>query len=268
MDIITLTTDFGANSGYPAAMKGEILKINPDVNIIDISHSIKPQNITHGAYVLYSIIDNFSTAIHVGVVDPGVGGSREALIFNCEGGILIGPDNGLLVPAAKQLKIGSVIKITNDEYFLKNVTPTFHGRDIFAPVAAHISKGIPIEEMGENIENYLELDIFELKESDELITGRVLNIDSFGNIITNIPKKMLYEHFELGTELKLTFESESGHFDDEPLKIPLKKTYDDSSPGELIALISSSGFLELAINQGNAYEKLKIQISDEISLQK
>jgi S-adenosylmethionine hydrolase len=263
MTIITLTTDFNITSEYVAAIKGVILNINPNTKIVDITHAIQPQNILQGAFVLYSIVKYFPKAIHVGVIDPGVGTNRAGLIFKCQSGLLIGPDNGLLVPAAERLKIDIVYKITNNKFCLDDISSTFHGRDIFAPVAAHLSKNLKIEKVGGRIKHFKKLDLFGIKNTKDSLIGKVLNIDNFGNIVTNLPKDTIVKHFELGDQLTIsTVTSQKG------FKVPFKNTYDSVPKGTLLALISSSGFLELAGNQYNANEKLNLQIGDKITLQK
>jgi len=262
MDIITLTTDFGLTE-YPAAMKGVILSINQKARIIDITHSILSQNILQGAFILYSVVDNFPEAIHIGVVDPGVGTSRAGLIFKCKKGVLIGPDNGLLVPAAERLGMKVVIKITNFDYCLKEISDTFHGRDIFAPIAAHISKGISIEKLGDTVTKYVHLNLFDIQDNNEQITGKVLNIDNFGNIITNIPKQIIEKYFKIDDILHIT--QSSGQ---PPWKLPFKNTYGAMAKGKIMAIISSSGLLEIAGNHCSVNEKLNLNISDEIIIQK
>jgi S-adenosylmethionine hydrolase len=261
MDIITLTTDFGLTDGYPAAMKGVILKINPKVKIIDISHTILPQNIEHGAFILSSVVDYYPrTTIHVGVVDPGVGTNRECLIFKCDGGLLLGPDNGLMVPAAEKLKIQSAHKLVNFEFCLDNISSTFHGRDIFAPVAAQISKGTPVDVLGEEIDEYVKLNLYDVTERSDRLVGRVLNIDNFGNIITNFPREVIEKRFNINEAILVT----SGSIDHQEKKILFKDTYEDVPKGELLAIISSSDFLEIAGNQCFANEIFNFNISDEI----
>ncbi len=269
MVIITLTTDFGLTDGYDAAMKGIILSINPDVNIIDITHSIQPQNIHQGAFVLYTVTTNFPSTpkpIHVGVIDPGVGTLRDGLIFKCRNGVLVGPDNGLLAPAAEHLKIEDVFKINNFEYCLTDISSTFHGRDIFAPIAAHISKGIPIEKLGQKVDKFVKLDLFDVSESDNGLSGIILNIDRFGNIITNISKDLVERYFTLDEQIVVSFCS--GRSEECSSKIPLKVTYAGVPKGALLATISSSGFLEVAGNQCNAGKELDAKVSDKITIKK
>jgi S-adenosylmethionine hydrolase len=273
MKIITLTTDFGDIDGYPATMKGVIFRINPHVRIFDISHSILPQNIIQGAYVLSTVVDYYPLSIHLGVVDPGVGTEREGLIFNCKNGVLVGPDNGLLVPAAKNLEIIDVYKISNEDFWLSDVSSTFHGRDIFAPVAAHISKGIIPEELGEKTDQFVDLDIFNVSEKPNIISGMVVNIDRFGNIITNINKEIVNRNYRIGDEVtisvkhKIESQTQTENNDQEKIhQILFKTTYNDVPKNSLVAIISSGGFLEIAGNQCKANEVLNLQISDIIEL--
>jgi len=263
MGVITLTTDFCSGSEYPAAMKGVLLKINPEIRIIDITHSIKAHNVPQGAYILYSVVPYFENAIHLGVVDPGVGTARAGLIFQCHSGVFVGPDNGLLYPAAERLGIISVYKITNQEYYLKEVSFTFHGRDIFAPIAAHLSKGKSPDEVGEPVDEFEKLDLFDFKETKDTIQGRVLNIDTFGNIIMNVPKDVLGKILikNDGKNIKVDCNGQTW-------SLPFKETYGSVSPGKLLSLISSSGFLELAGNQCNASEILNIKINDDVTIKK
>ena len=263
MHVITLTTDFGSDAEYSAAMKGVLLNINPEIKIIDITHSIKPQNVRQGAYILYSVVPYFKNAIHISVVDPGVGTARTGIIFKCHSGVLVGPDNGLLYPAAERLGIVSVYKITNQGFYLKNVSSTFHGRDIFAPIAAHLSTGTSPDELSEPIDEYVKLNLFDIKETDEMIHGKVLNIDSFGNIITNIPKNIIARILNEEAEQPI----EINH-DGQTWSLPFKSIYGSVSTGELLAIMSSSGFLEIAGNQCNASEKLNVKINDDIIFKK
>ena len=265
MEIITLTTDFGLSSGYPAAMKGVIYNINPNIKLVDITHSLQPQNILQGAFMLYSVVEYFHATLHVAVVDPGVGSPRSGLVMQCGDSILVGPDNGLLVPAAERLGIKKIFKITNTEYCLGDISSTFHGRDIFAPIAAHISTGLAPEDVGEVVKSYVDLDLFDVEESQNTITGIVLNIDNFGNIITNIRSELMDKYFPVGEPLLISHGSDKNK---QSWKIPYQKTYENVSKGGYLAIISSSGLLELAVNQGSAHEKFGLTFSDQIRIQK
>ena len=259
---ITLTTDFGW-SEYVAAMKGVILSINPDARIIDITHSIKPQNILEGAYVLYSVAPYFSNAVHVGVVDPGVGSERAGLLIQYEEGLLIGPDNGLLIPCAKKLGMKKVFRLTNKTYFSDSVSDTFHGRDIFAPVAAHISKGVDAHEIGEVIDEFVDLKLEYHVEKDNVMEGKIIFVDSFGNLITSLPKEIIEKHLEFGDDLEIDLR---GKVEGIKKKVRFLRSYAFRDEGELIATISSSGFFEISQNQGNAQKFFNVEVGSEVKL--
>jgi S-adenosylmethionine hydrolase len=189
--IITLTTDFGLKDPWAAEMKGVILSINPSARIVDVTHLVSPQNIVEGAFVLSRSFPFFPAGtIHVAVVDPGVGTARAPILVETEDFYLVGPDNGiftLTLDALEEEKIKRVIKLTREEFFLKEVSATFHGRDIFAPVAAHLSLGADPESFGEPLgAPPRRLKISRPEKSENTLTGEVIYIDNFGNLITNI----------------------------------------------------------------------------------
>jgi len=246
--IITLTTDFGPGH-YVAAMKGVILEINPDARIVDVDHGVDAQDVRQGAYVMYVAAPWFPFAIHVGVVDPGVGTERRAIAIVCEGAMFVGPDNGLLIPAAKRFGIREVRHITNREYTLKRASYVFHGRDIFAPVAAHLSKGAKVRELGPAIEDYVKLDFGTPQEDEAGIRGEVLTVDRFGNIITNISRGLISERWRFNQD----FDVSIAGFD---VRLRLLRTYGEARDGDILATISSSGFLEIAKRNGNAANTL------------
>jgi S-adenosylmethionine hydrolase len=260
--IITLTTDFGL-SEYTAAMKGVILAINPDAKIVDISHSITPQNILEGAYVLYSTVLYFPSAIHVGVVDPGVGTERKCLIVECEDCIFVGPDNGLFVPCARKMGLKKVYKIINSHYLLESVSDTFHGRDIFAPVAAHISMGTDIEDIGEQIDEYVDLNLEYHVEHEKMLEGRVIYVDRFGNIITSLAREIIMDNFSFGETMEIEFISKNESI---KMNVKLLQSYGFGEKKDLLATISSSGFLEIATNQGSASNLLGVGPDAEIRI--
>lgn len=240
---ITLLSDFG--DVYPASMKGVILRIHPDAKLVDISHSIKRHDIRAGAFILMNSARYFpSGTVHIAVVDPEVGTKRRAIAIMAkspEGDIhyFIGPDNGLLIPAAKSIGEFEVFEITNDALFMKKVSSTFHGRDIFAPVGAHISKGMDIADVGNRIFDFVGLDFGEGKKNNNSIEGEIIFIDPFGNIVTNISPG--------------TFDFKCGDIlDIQGIKIPFLNSYGSCNEGDFLALIGSHGYLEIAINQGNA----------------
>jgi len=253
--VITLLSDFG--DVYPASMKGVILYIDPDVNIVDITHSIPRHDIPAGAFILMTCARYFpSGTVHIAVVDPGVGTKRREIAIKAvsqDGEIhyFIGPDNGLLIPAAKSIGTIEVYEISNTNLFQKNISCTFHGRDIFAPVGAHISKGSRIEDVGGHIFDFKELDFGNGKKVNGSIHGKVIYIDSFGNIITNISAES--GDFRPGDEAwigkrKVIFGSSYGFFKE----------------GDPLILIGSHGFLEIAVNMGDAAKMFGKKQGDEI----
>src|ERR1041384_3193112 len=195
--IITLLTDFGYADYFVAAVKGVILDINPEVQLVDVTHDIEPQDIESGAFTLLATVPSFPVGtIHVAVVDPGVGSSRRAILVSVGGQFLIGPDNGLFSyvceAAEGRGKAISVIELSNTAFFRESVSGTFHGRDVFAPVAAAVSKGTRIEELGQPVGDMVRLRPLAPNVSEDgTIRGRILHIDRFGNCITNITRSEL-----------------------------------------------------------------------------
>jgi S-adenosylmethionine hydrolase len=261
-DLITLTTDFGL-SEYVAALKGVILSINPGARIIDISHDIRPQNMVGGAYVLYCTVPYFPDVVHVGVVDPGVGTERAGLVISCEKGVLVGPDNGLLLPAARALGLKKVYNITNGQYFQKEISNTFHGRDIFAPVAAHISMGVELDDIGEEVDEYVDLSLKYHVESEGIVKGKIIHVDTFGNLITSITKETINKHHDFGDTLSIEYQ---GKIEKIKKTLPFLPSYGHAEKGELLATISSSGFFEIACNQCSAAKVLNFDSGDIIRL--
>jgi len=190
--IISLLTDFGLKDPYAAEMKAVILSLCPNARIVDITHLVEKFNVRMGAFTLASAAPYFPKGtIHVAVVDPSVGTKRRALLVETDEAFCIGPDNGVLMLAAKKHKIKHVYSITNKRYMLPEVSSTFHGRDIFAPAAAHLAKGSRPDDFGPEIKDYLVPEFAEPQVSLNELTGEVLYIDDFGNIITNISKNHL-----------------------------------------------------------------------------
>ncbi|MEM3726858.1 MAG: SAM-dependent chlorinase/fluorinase, partial [Candidatus Bathyarchaeia archaeon] len=186
MSIIALLTDFGLKDHYVSQIKGVILSINENVKIIDITHEIEKYNVLAGAFILYLASKFFPKGtIYVAVIDPEVGSERKPLLVDAKGDFFIGPDNGLLMLAAKEKGITAVYQLSNIKYFREEISSTFHGRDIFAPVAAYLSLGIPPKEFGKQITNYRVPSFIEAKVEKNKILCEVIYVDSFGNIITN-----------------------------------------------------------------------------------
>lgn len=258
MNLITLTTDFGPGE-YVATMKGVIHSIAEDARILDISHTVQPQDIEQGAYVLYSSLQYFKEGIHIGVVDPRVGTERKGIIVECENHFLVGPDNGLLIPAARKLGMKRIFEIKNPKYMLESISSTFHGRDVFAPVAAHLCLGVEPEKIGEVLEEWVDMNFGIYSARGKELRGRILHVDSFGNLITNIPEKMLLKKygFEQMMEIRTAGKRVSA---------PFLATYSEVGEKEILATVSSSGFLEIAANQGSAASKLGTKRGNEIQL--
>ena len=190
--IITLTTDFGAQSPYVAAMKGSILSIDADAQIVDVTHSIPPQDIRAGAIVVEQLVKTFPEgSIHVAVVDPGVGTEREIVCLECEGRLFIAPDNGLLTRLAHRSPNSKIVAVREQRFWLPEVSSTFHGRDIMAPVAAHLGQGIDPSELGPVLDSMVELEWEEAQKVPGKISGKVEAVDSFGNLVTNISRDQL-----------------------------------------------------------------------------
>jgi S-adenosylmethionine hydrolase len=258
-NLITLTTDFGATE-YAAVLKGVIFGINPDVRIIDINHNIRAQDVIQGAYVLYSALPYFPSAVHVGVVDPGVGTTREGLVIQCERGVLVGPDNGLLIPSARKLGLNKVYKITNKNYLLDSISHTFHGRDVFAPVAAHLSLGVKTEDIGEDFKDYVDLELEQWEEKEGELRGKFLTFDGFGNIISSIPKEVVLKHLKFNDEIEIHIVGKNKNI---IKNVPFLPSYGHQEAGQFLATISSSNFFEIAVNSGSVKKELDIDgISD------
>ncbi len=253
MAIITMTTDFGTL--YPASMKGVVMGINPKATIVDISHSIPPANIRAGAFALYSVIGYFpSGSIHVAVIDPGVGTERKALVVRAGEQYLVGPDNGLLIPAAKGLGDFQVYEVITEK-ICSSSSFTFHGRDIFAPVAAHISAGMDLGDIARPLHEYVDLDFSGYEIQDDLIRTKVIYVDDFGNIVTNIPHEQIVKSLSWGAILSI-----SG------IKMPFMRTYGEVAKGRLLSLVGSHGFFEIAVNQGNASKTLRLNSGKDVHI--
>jgi hypothetical protein len=237
--IVTLLTDFGVGSHYVAAMKGVILSINRQATIVDLTHDILPQDIRQGAWVWAEVAQRFPTGtIHVAVVDPGVGTARRILYALVAGQHFVAPDNGLLSRLALRTPASKMIALENPRFWLPSVSSTFHGRDIMAPVAAHLSLGLDPDELGRPSGQCVQLDWPEVHVLPGKIQGSVSSIDSFGNLITDITSEMLRDAPNgEGTRVVCDEHETSGIF----------RTYADQPPMTLLALIGSSGYLELAI---------------------
>ena len=248
--LYTLTTDFGPGE-YVGAMKGALLSVDPDAMIIDLDHAVRPQDVHHGAYVMLTAVPHFPFAVHVGVVDPGVGTSRRAVVVVAEGALLVGPDNGLLIPVARRLGLKEVRAVTNRKLMAKEVSATFHGRDVFAPVAAHLLTGTKVKDVGPVIRDFVDLDFGTPKNVPDGLEGLVLTTDRFGNIITNLPRGVVEKAWKVGGPIRIAV----GGYE---ASLPLVATYGEVPAGEFLATFSSGGFLEIARREGNAAFQLHV----------
>ncbi|NPA75938.1 MAG: SAM-dependent chlorinase/fluorinase [Euryarchaeota archaeon] len=242
--MITLTTDFGYSDHYVGAMKGVILSIDPNVRIVDITHGVRRHDIRHAAYVLRSVVDYFPEhTVHLFVVDPGVGTSRNGIVARLERGYFVGPDNGILTLISERVK--RVWRIN-----IKPQSATFHGRDVFAPAAARVHSG-DFSEL-EDIGYFEKFDMINPELQDKTLVGEILHIDHFGNVITNIPASMVPSF------------SQAEVFG---VSVPYVETYANVPQGEAALLINSENYLELSINQGSAAKKFGVQVGDKIKIQ-
>ncbi len=254
--VISLLTDFGGRDGYVGIMKGVILAINPLVALVDLSHEIDPGDIDSAAFVLARSYRYFPPGtIHVVVVDPGVGSGRRILAVESKNYYFIAPDNGVLKWIFANDPGAHVISVTRKEYFLANVSNTFHGRDIFAPVAAHLAQGVPLANFGDPIDDYDKGNIHKPLKSGNKVTGSVIYIDRFGNLITNIAAD------EIAGKNKIARISIAGH-----AVARIADSYSQVQPGEILALIGSHGNLEIAQRDGSAAAKLNISVGTPVTV--
>ena len=257
MRIITLTTDFGTDDWFVGTMKGVIACINPAANAVDITHAIGSGDIRAGSFALAATYRYFPKGtIHVAIVDPGVGSKRRAIVIQTENYFFLGPDNGVLSFALRGEKVKAVRTLENKAYILKSVSQTFHGRDVFAPVAAHLARGISVAKLGPVIRDFVRLDWPEAKVHGKSFEGEVIYIDKFGNAITNIPAASIASpgdgHFEVFKGRK---------------RICAIRTHYQCVPAmQAVAVPGSSGYLEIAVNGGNASAILGLHVEDSIEV--
>ncbi len=254
--MLTLLSDFGYQDVYVGVMKGVIATINPQLKVVDLTHKISPQNIAAGRFALMNAYPYFPTGtVHVAVVDPGVGSQRRGVAIQIEEGFLVGPDNGLFSGILAKSPGIAAVELTNSQYWrVPFPSHTFHGRDIFAPVGAHLAKGAALKELGKEVDinSLVQLPLQSYKSMPGKIIGYIQYIDHFGNLITNIPS----------TEVK----DKSWLIVIGNQRIPLTQTYSDRPVGKLVSLIGSHGWLEVAVNGGSAKEVLGLNWGDNIKL--
>jgi hypothetical protein len=260
--IITLTTDFGLKDPFAGLMKGVILGINPKAKITDITHYIERHNIFEASQALSMSYHFFPpTTIHLAVVDPGVGGKRRPILVTTDSHYFIGPDNGIFTSIFNKTEDQylKVFHITASHYFLPMSGSTFHGRDIFAPVAAWLSKGVDSYKFGEEIKDYVTISSPKPDISEGTISGEVVSIDNFGNVITNITKEdmTMVNPIDSRDKFKIYYNEN---------QMPLVNFYSENESSAASAIINSFGHLEIFVYKENASSRLNIKIGDKVSV--
>jgi S-adenosylmethionine hydrolase len=259
MSVLSITTDFGLTNGFVGVMKGVIYAIAPDTTIVDISHLISAQNVREGAFTMWRAVPFFPPgSVHVGVVDPGVGTKRRPLGAQLGDQYFIAPDNGLLtyfiLDAERKGKSMQFVHLNNPEYWLPKVSSTFHGRDIFAPAGAHLAAGVPLSKLGAPIIDPVRLELPGPEKNPHGWAAHVALIDIFGNITTDLPAQSLAGRANVVIRL--------GDFEVQGMV----ESYGHRPAGELIALEDSEGFLEIALVNGSAAEKLDVHVDDPLEV--
>jgi len=254
--IVTLLTDYGLQDTYVGQLKGALLTVAPDVTLVDLTHAVAPQDVLGGAFLLASAIDAFpARTIHVAVVDPGVGSARRALaIHTAHGDVLVGPDNGLLLAAAERRGgPNQLVELTNPAYWRPGPSTTFHGRDIFAPVAGHLANGVPLDILGSPIDPQ---DLVQLELPQPTGNrGQVVHVDGYGNLVTTLPASLVARASNaslliVSHDTPETRRAADGRGD--PFVAPLAPFYAAVAPGALLAVVGSSGLLEVSSRDGSA----------------
>jgi S-adenosylmethionine hydrolase len=259
MTVITLTTDFGLRDGFVGTMKGVMLGICPTAQLVDISHDIPPQDVRAGAFALWRAYSFFPAGtVHLAVVDPGVGTARRPLAARLGDHFFVGPDNGLFTPiyddAEKNGWPMEFVHLTNEKYFLPNVSRTFHGRDLFSPVAAHLAAGVPLADLGPAFRDPVRLSLPKPERTADGWRAHITVVDRFGNCTTDLPAAAVTDPenvtFRLrGREIR-----------------GLVPSYGHRQPGELVALADSEGFIEIAVVNGSAAQALGAQVGDVVEV--
>ena len=250
--IITLTTDFGLQDAFVGTMKGVILGIAPDARLVDLTHDVPPFDVRAGAYALYAAYRYFpAETIHLAVVDPGVGSARRAVAVRTSWGTFVAPDNGLLSLVLSRESVRQAVALENPAYRLPHVSHTFHGRDVFAPAAAHIARGVPLAEFGPTASDLVTFPASRPTRQDDALVGHVIYVDRFGNLVTDVTETDLP-----GSVVAV----EAGG----QRMAGLSAAYADVSPGQLLALIGSAGHLEIGVRGGHAACVLGLVVGDQV----
>lgn len=275
--IITLLTDFGEHDAYVGAMKGVILTILPDAQLVDISHQVTPQDIQQAASILANVYSYYPAhTVHLAIVDPGVGSVRQPIALETPHGIFVAPDNGILTYIRLREPASVAVLLENTSYWLAPPSNTFHGRDIFSPVAAHLASGVPIHKMGSPLGAIIMLPLPPLEVTPTLIRGKVIQVDRFGNLLTNISclrwldtDKLEFRHTPSQDTATIVIQLNAAN-----VRITcgwhalrgIHQTYSTMGLGQVLAVVGSNGELEIAVNQGTASNVLAVGVDDPITL--
>jgi S-adenosylmethionine hydrolase len=256
--IVTLLSDFGPFDTYAAQMKGAILAVAPESVLVDLTHSVPPQDVRTGAFHLWAAVEAFPAGtVHLAVVDPGVGTNRPALAARARrGDLFVGPDNGLLMAAVNRLGgLAAAVQLEEPRFFRDRISFTFHGRDVFGPIAGYLARGGRLEELGPPITRVDRSVDFARPENDgQRVMGEVLHADVYGNLVTNIPASMLPPAFEVRMGSKV-------------IRGAPHRSYQDVESGAPLALVGSSGLLEIAVRDGSAKNLLKAKVGSRLSVE-
>jgi S-adenosylmethionine hydrolase len=255
--LITLLTDFGSRDAYVGIVKGVVLGICPGARIVDLTHEVPAQAVRLGALLLRSAVGYFPDGtVHLAVVDPGVGSARDPVVVVTPRAFLVGPDNGLLAPAAAALGAPVVRRLAREEFFRRPVSHTFHGRDVFAPVAAHLAAGTPPDALGPELPGLQPLALPEPRVEPTAVHGEVIYVDRFGNLVTNIDAAALHAFRPQNLSVRIAATMVS----------PLVSSYAAVAPGAPLVLIGSWGTLEVAVRDGNAAAALRAGIATLVTV--
>ncbi|MDP8260500.1 MAG: SAM-dependent chlorinase/fluorinase [Candidatus Gygaella obscura] len=247
--IVSLLSDFGLEDNFVGSIKATMLNVNPNIQIVDITHNVKPHDIFSAAFLLEGTYKYFpKNTLHVVVVDPGVGAERKIIVVKIKDYMFLAPDNGVLALALKNKTVQKIIEVTNKKFFLSEVSNTFHGRDIFAPVAAHITNGVPLNKLGEEIHFLREISLPDVSLNNDSLSGFVIHIDRFGNLITNIKEDILKD-LSKNTKIKIKDYTIKG----------LCFTYSDVEKNSPLCLINSFGYLEISVNCSSAKDFFHVE---------
>jgi S-adenosylmethionine hydrolase len=258
--IITLTTDYGTNDHLAGVLKGVILNILPNATIVDITHQVLPFDVLDGALTIGASYPYFpARTVHLVVVDPGVGGDRRPIVVSADNQYFVAPDNGVLSIVYERDPNAVVRHITAEHYFLAPLSKTFHGRDVFAPVAARLAKTLQIESLGEVISDFVRFTLPQAKQNGTTLKGIVLRVDAFGNLMTNFRAEDLPQSALEKGNVRLNVSGKQVE--------RLVPTFAAGAPGEPVAVLGSNGFLEIAVNKGNAARALGASRGVEVTLE-